>query len=743
MCISFSIIVLLVLWSISIEKALSSSRFVTCSIARTFGNLINGQSSENSVNPGLGGALWFVSNFRNEAFAIAQKNGFKALDGLEFKNKADSLGQDLTKFYQKYYNKKVSSCSGGNQVIPGIIGNLTSSINNRIGDEYEFLRMQIHSLDKTIKLLKSMDVVGTVSKMENNLEANISMIRKDNYEIYKPFFSDLIKGNRHSGLLRHETSDKKLQNKTLTDLKNTKKDSKNNSIDNVRNYTGIDKLLKKLEAEIKVWMKNLSTARKWTFDVFPYDQYYIKLNSILFIVTISFIALVSTNLFLIYLTIYMKNCRFFSCVAKSLIPTKCCCGGLISILYIYFMLASIVTTNGCFFFQKSMDDPNLMKAIASEELFKIADSCVYKNSSGIFLSLVDKNSTEILDVQFFQSLSGLPILMNPSLIEIRSNGLKALDYYKDSTLSSLQNFSNLDYLPGKASFALNLDKFNKMVHKIAPSDLYTFSQTFCNNKKSFNIKKDKPNSHLGEPYCIVLPDYPFSNITARYQRNPELDTPYSNLKECTSSYRKLIENMRGTLGIQAVQNKDKLFELIKKSSPTLESFNKGFNESMTFLKDLGNDVGKTFDCRILRNELEILGNTVCHKEMGFATKMMHQTHILFYMGLLMSLLGCCQFFQMRIVHVYNPKAVSFLSIGDELTNRHFMADESFDEGDDEELDEESVTQSESSVSIVSISRTKSFIFDNELSFQRLKIELDEDNPLDQSDRSGSTTANEK
>ena len=736
--ISFSLIALLVAWFLAMNKTLKDSRYVTCAVARYFSDIINGYVSQDDEikYPGLDGTKWFINKFQSEAFGIAgQGSGFSDLDGLDFGTYSDGVADSITNFYKSYKDKTVSSCQLGGesgrlstpsgsfganpaQVVPGVVSGLTDGINVSIEKEASILELSALDLDKIIEVLK------TVQSEKNN---NSTKIEK-----------------------KLKTKDKN-QQKLMIEERLLANDPSTNPSNNSNSSSQINHLLNQFQSELDAWKTNFLSSRTWTFNFFPYDEYYVKLKTILFATSITMIALVATNLFIIYLTIYMKKCSLFSCMAKTLIPLECCCGGIISILYIYFMLMSILATNGCYFYEKALNDRSVMKKITKNEIYQIADSCIYPNSSGVILSMVTSQETRDLYFKFFQSISGLPLMMEPQIVLNRTRQLKALDYYNQQTLVGLQSFEVVDQLPGSASFTQNLEKYNSEVKKAVPQDFYSLNKTACLATQAISSASDGIKSHLGEPYCIVLPSYPFKSVEARYPGDSQIASDYATLKQCTSSYESLISSMRASLVSKTgpITKKQEFFSRLKASTPKLQKYNQGLSDTKGFLADLGYNLTNTINCRILRHELQMFGSAICQNKIGFGTSMLLQTKILFYMGIIMSLLGCCQFFQIRVVNVYKPKSITYMSISDRVTSEHFYKDDSFNEDEEDEDEEEESSggdyssQGGPSSSMLSGNQSRSFIFDNELSFNRLKLDDGVRSELSGSDgKSSSTTANE-
>lgn len=173
----FSVIILSVVligvsffWALDMNKAAKSSKGFACTFATVFSDIQNGYKDDKITFVGIGGFKYMLQSLRDDVTGLRENKDVTYLDNIinrNFPQAKTDLQTSLDRYYQDYKDKKITTCQTGDSlpdVTPGVVGGLTSQINDGVKNETASLLKVGNSLHETSKTVR-----GLVQKLDGDI----------------------------------------------------------------------------------------------------------------------------------------------------------------------------------------------------------------------------------------------------------------------------------------------------------------------------------------------------------------------------------------------------------------------------------------------------------------------------------------------------------------------------------------------------------------------------------------------
>ncbi len=371
-----------------------------------------------------------------------------------------------------------------------------------------------------------------------------------------------------------------------------------------------------------------------------------------------------------YWMVYKEQGMYLVWLGRCVSCTECFLGCIISVGAILLLLTATILINGCFLFNLALKDSTLMRKLTTDVpiIEPFMETCMYSNSSGSFIDLLNQEGVENKFKAIIANITGIDKLHTIKQKYSSNKEFVSIKSYS-SVLVKKSKFEG-DAYTGPDGFATNIVGLQKAVADAAPNskDVFTSTASKCPSDFIRGSKDDAVDKGFGTPYCITIPEWRDS-ISGRYPKT-NADVPYSNLFRCHSDYKEAMSSMNFDLSSieSAAHNINQAFI---DSQKEIDFLLKKLSNSTSFLDEYNGGIDRLLDCRVLRQELDIVRFSTCSS----SSITLHYGKLAVAAGILgplLSLLGCCMWCQLGI-------ASDDISINQEIEKQEKRASEGMDD----------------------------------------------------------------
>lgn len=357
-------------------------------------------------------------------------------------------------------------------------------------------------------------------------------------------------------------------------------------------------------------------------------------------------TLISVYILLMCFTSVLNCCTGLKCCSKALMHVTLTCGMCISGCSIKMILLSSLVLNGCFYYDKAVNEADFIPNITNNTITnKIFNTCIYQNASGDILTFLPNMTnfdklTENLDL--FSKIDSFDSLFKLTQSQKES---KSLSLYTNKVLPEFYSFEVPDILANKESFEESLMSINLKANQLGIKDTFALTQNKCPAGATISSENSGPKDGLGNPYCILIPSYRFLKIDERYAGITDaLNDPYSRMKASVDAHSKLVGNMKTDSQAGPLIASIIYFQKVDALRSDIEAIKIKLNNSIAFATSLKGIFKESINCRILRRELDVTSEALCSND-GLAKHFTQQAFILTILGPILAILGVCMFLQ--------------------------------------------------------------------------------------------------
>lgn len=355
---------------------------------------------------------------------------------------------------------------------------------------------------------------------------------------------------------------------------------------------------------------------------------------------------------------------FFLLLMACSLNAKCtgmtlCLEAILAILKMFFafiinaialatIAVGVITANFCVFSYDALNDKSLAADLFPSEVKNIFDICLYKDSSGNLLDLVDGSNLD--QVTSLREMSeGFAINlddMNITLTEPPS--IKA---FREEYIAKLRSYEVSDFLKSPADDPqVQVDAGNAIVS--CTQDEWQDFATDC-TKTPVSQVADAADANLATDYCLVPSKWGAFTGTDRYSTvacAADAIPILTKLKAGIDSHDALLDQMDASL-IAADGPKDvavAIYTGLTNAKVEFDDLQTKMKKSVDFIASTVENLPAMMNCKVIRQEMRnILGNA-CYK---FGRNLAIQGIILCFIGPLMTIFAfcvCCTYMQSKV-----------------------------------------------------------------------------------------------
>lgn len=357
-----------------------------------------------------------------------------------------------------------------------------------------------------------------------------------------------------------------------------------------------------------------------------------------------------------FVNIVLKSFNWLVYISKSIMLCTAVLGCLMSIIALIFVIFSGIMVNTCELFGRALTDPNMMTQLqVTSQVQKVFDTCIYANSSGEFLNIMEENDKQSIDDLnlAYQILSGFTNSTRIDAQISKSNSTIAVGMYDGHLQSNILTYKTIDqYSPATPYNDLQtaMNKL-KVTLKGKIGDTFAMADQYCavgsNISPPADMKADNSNM------CLLLP-----NITAKLSdrswyasltatEKSQIDGMKKSQENYTDTIKYYVGNYSGSPTTPGIMTQD-LFTKYKDSMADYKNIRGFFSEAAKFFEadPINSNKSVLFNCTIVRNQVLYVRSALCGQ---FIDTFSMQSFWLGILGLCTSLLGICMCVQLKLI----------------------------------------------------------------------------------------------